>query len=302
MPGKVALHSVIATVMAALFMAFVFVTEGMAAEAMATEPTVAGPGAGRPHIVEIERLTSRQVRERLVAGVDTIIVPTGGTEQNGPHMALGKHNFIVAETARRIARDLGDTLVAPVLAYVPEGDPGKRAGHMAYPGTISLPEPLFEQVLEAAATSFRTHGFRRIVFLGDSGGNQRPQARVAERLTDAWRGDGIVVVNAADYYAKNGGDALLTSEGLTAAQIGTHAGVRDTSELLFVAPATVDLSLASSNADGASGDARLARAEWGERLIAGKVAAAVAEIRRHPARAPAANGRETGLLGWLPSW
>ena len=114
-------------------------------------------GAGEA-IVEIERLTWMEIRDRIAAGHRTVIVPTGGTEQNGPHMVTGKHNIIVAETARRIARALGDALVAPVLAYVPEGDPAVRAGHMAYPGTISLPEPAFAQVLQAAALS---HSHRR---------------------------------------------------------------------------------------------------------------------------------------------
>ena len=92
--------------------------------------------------VRIEHMTWVEVRDALKAGKTTIIIPTGGTEQNGPHMVLGKHNFIVAGTARRIAERLGTALVAPVLAYVPEGDIESRQGHMAYPGTISVPEVL----------------------------------------------------------------------------------------------------------------------------------------------------------------
>jgi len=60
-------------------------------------------------------------RDALRAGATTIIIPIGGTEQNGPHMALGKHNVRAAALSQRIAEKLGNALVAPVLSYVPEG-------------------------------------------------------------------------------------------------------------------------------------------------------------------------------------
>src|SRR4051812_42144335 len=74
-----------------------------------------------PDTVFLERLTWDEVRDLLAAGKTTVIVPTGGTEQNGPHMAIGKHNVRVAANAEAIARRLSNALVAPVMAYVPEG-------------------------------------------------------------------------------------------------------------------------------------------------------------------------------------
>ena len=68
-----------------------------------------------------------------------------------------------------IARALGDALVAPVIAYVPEGAIAPPTGHMRFPGTITTPEDAFEKVLESAARSFKAHGFRAIVLLGDHG-------------------------------------------------------------------------------------------------------------------------------------
>src|SRR5215510_5493973 len=128
--------------------------------------------AQTPDTVFLERLTWTEVRDAMAAGKTTIIVPTGGTEQNGPHMAIGKHNVRVAANAETIARRLGNALVAPVMAYVPEGAIDPPTGHMRFPGTISLPDPIFRQVLEYAARSLKQHGFRNIVFLGDSDGNQ----------------------------------------------------------------------------------------------------------------------------------
>ncbi len=243
-------------------------------------------------------MTWVEVRDRLAQGATTIIIPTGGTEQNGAHMVLGKHNFIVRETATRIARELGNAIVAPVIGYVPEGPVSARQGHMAFPGTISLTPATFEAVLSDAATSFKTHGFKTIVLLGDSGGNQPSQKKVAAKLTKDWAGEGVKVIHAGDYYAANGGDDFLKQRGLTASQIGTHAGVRDTSELMAVRPSGVDLTRAVADGQGATGDGTLSSLELGEALLTRKVSSAIAQIKKSHSNdiqdAPAA-----GVLSYL---
>ena len=95
--------------------------------------------AQAPDTVFLEELTWTEVRDKLAAGVTTVIIPTGGTEQNGPHMVLGKHNYLVRHKAGETARRLGDALVAPVMAYVPEGNVDPPSGHMRFPGTITTP-------------------------------------------------------------------------------------------------------------------------------------------------------------------
>ncbi|HEY8240157.1 MAG TPA: creatininase family protein, partial [Kiritimatiellia bacterium] len=242
-------------------------------------PAALGSAGSAPE-VEIERLTSDEIGRRIAAGADTLIVPTGGTENNGRHMVTGKHNFIVAEAARRIARRLGNALVAPVIAYVPEGDIQKGTGHMEFPGTLGVPDTVFAGLLEATAASAKAHGFETVVFLGDSGGNQAPQDAVAEKLSTQWAADGVTVVNAGGYYFRNGGEAFLLADGETADTIGTHAGIRDTSELMAVYAEGVHLDRADGDgSDGATGLASRASAARGERLLELKVAAAVAEIR-----------------------
>ena len=244
-----------------------------------------------PRTVHLEEMTWVEVREAVARGKTTAIVPTGGVEQNGPHMVLGKHNYIVRRTAGAIAERLGDALVAPVIAYVPEGEIDPPAGHMAYAGTLSLPEPVFEAVLEHTARSLRAHGFSVIAFVGDSAGNQAAQARVAARLSEAWAGEGVAVVHVGDYYAANGQLDWLLAEGESAASIGRHAGIRDTSELLAVFPEGIrPEQLArdggrASEATGVSGDPRRASAERGEALIDLKVDAALRQIRAATARA-----------------
>src|SRR3977135_546401 len=88
--------------------------------------------------VFIEDLTWTELRDQLAAGKTIAIVPIGGTEQNGPHMAIGKHNLRVKLLAGKIAAALGTALVAPVLSYVPEGGLDPLAGHLRFPGTITV--------------------------------------------------------------------------------------------------------------------------------------------------------------------
>ncbi len=108
--------------------------------------------------VFLEELTWTEVRDAIDSGTTTVIIPTAGTEQNGPHMVLGKHKFIVNHTSAMIARELGDALVAPVVTYVPEGDVNNPTrGHMSKAGTITLPEEYFMKLLEYAARSLAVH-------------------------------------------------------------------------------------------------------------------------------------------------
>ena len=141
--------------------------------------------------VWIEEMTWMEVRDALRAGKATAIISTGGIEQNGPYLATGKHNYVLAGACEGIARKLGDALCAPVLKLVPEGaiEP-EKTGHMRYPGTISLQEETFRAVLDDVASSLRAHGFADVVFIGDSGGNQRGMEAVAATLNERWGGEG----------------------------------------------------------------------------------------------------------------
>lgn len=239
--------------------------------------------------VELEQMTWPELRQRIAAGATTVLLPIGGTEQNGPHMLLGKHNRRVQVLAERIAETLGDTIVAPVLAYVPEGGIAPPTQHMRWPGTISVPVPAFEALLDGSARSLRQHGFCQIVFVGDHGGYRASLERVAAALNKAWAPGSRCRADALpEYYraAASEYDALLKARGFAAAEIGSHAGLADTSLALAVDPALVRAGVpAGRDHDGVSGDPRQASAELGRLGIDHIVAASVAAIR---ARRPAA--------------
>ena len=136
--------------------------------------------------VWIEELTWMEVRDAMKAGKTTVIVPTGGVEQNGPYLALGKHNYILQGACEGIARQLGHALCAPIVKLVPEGSFEDPTGHMRYPGTLSLRQETFEMVLNDVASSLKAHGFEHIVFIGDSGGNQSGMDTTANALNARW--------------------------------------------------------------------------------------------------------------------
>jgi len=186
-------------------------------------------------------MTWTEVREALRSGTTTVIIPVGGSEQNGPHMALGKHNYRVDALATRIAGKLGNALVAPVVAYVPEGRISPPAGHMRFPGTVSVPEDAFAAILAGAGRSLKQHGFLDVVLIGDSGNYQNILKDVAQRLNREWAGSATRAHHVSAYYraASDEFAQALRSQGITQAQIGTHAGLADTSLMLAVDPARV---------------------------------------------------------------
>ena len=235
--------------------------------------------------VHLEALTWTELRDRVAAGATTVLIPIGGTEQNGPHMSLGKHNVRVGLLATRIAERLGNAIVAPVIAYVPEGAIEPPTQHMRYPGTISIPMPVFEATLEAAARSLQRHGLRDVVFLGDHGGYRASIDRVAAKLNREW-GAASRVHALPEYYraAQDDFAAALKARGFAADEIGLHAGLADTALMLALDARQVRMQVAvarlpGASGDGATGDPRRATAELGQVGVERIVEASVAAIR-----------------------
>ena len=81
-----------------------------------------------------EELTWMEVRDAIKAGKTTGLILTGGVESNGPHLATGKHNFVLKVMGEAIARKLGNALVAPILTL----EPGRPDGERVAPGSVVL--------------------------------------------------------------------------------------------------------------------------------------------------------------------
>jgi creatinine amidohydrolase/Fe(II)-dependent formamide hydrolase-like protein len=224
--------------------------------------------AETPDTVFLEELTWTEVRNAIDSGTTTIIVPTAGTEQNGPHMVLGKHKYRMNAGAERIARALGDALVAPVMTYVPEGSIDPPSGHMRYAGTISISQELFRSLLEQTARSLKVHGFTDILFIGDSGPNQPGMNDVSIMLNKEWANERTRVHYISDWYTSTAFEEWLLDQGYSEEALGTHAGLLDTSLLLAVAPEHVRTELMTAgkgrDIDGIVGDPTESNAEIGQ--------------------------------------
>lgn len=253
--------------------------------------TVAAFAARAQDSVFIDELTSTELQALVRAGKTTALVPIGGTEQNGPHIVLGKHNVRVKVLAEKISLALGNALIAPVIAYVPEGNVNPPTSHMRFAGTLTVPVGTFESVLEYAARSLRASGFRDIVFIGDHGGYQRSEEAVAQRLNREWTAAPVRVHALVDYYRVTETEyrQALKARGFTDAEIGTHAGVADTSLALavdprLVRPAQLAAAAGLDAAHGVHGDPRRASAALGVLGVDAIVRESVAAIRRATAR------------------
>ncbi|MYE69657.1 MAG: creatininase family protein, partial [Gemmatimonadetes bacterium] len=145
--------------------------------------------------VWIEELTVLEVRDRLASGTTTALILTGGIEENGPYLTTGKHNHVLRVMGEAIARELGGALVAPIVTIEP-GDPERAS----IPGGIRFSQETFMAVLRDMATSLKAQGFEWIFLLGDSGGNQRGMAAVADELSVAWSGQGVGIAHIPEYY------------------------------------------------------------------------------------------------------
>jgi creatinine amidohydrolase/Fe(II)-dependent formamide hydrolase-like protein len=214
---------------------------GISATAMTPDPNMSRPIDALDSVF-IEELTWIEVRDALRAGKTTAIIATGGVEQNGPYLAAGKHNYVLRATTEAIARKLGNALVAPIVAFVPEGDIAPPSGHMKYPSTISLRQSTFKALLTDIAESLQTHGFRRMILIGDSGGNQQGMKEVAAELTKKWAGGKTSILFIPEYYDFYNSGSLskwMESQGVREVDEGHHDNVAITAMMMAVDPNTV---------------------------------------------------------------
>ena len=130
--------------------------------------------------VWLEELTQPEFRDKLKEGYTTVLVLTGGVENNDGNLSMNKHNINNRLLGEMIARKLGKTLVAPLVTLEP-GNPGAavqpgRAGPM-------LSQATFTAVLFDMGNFLRSMGFKEVFYLGDSGGNARGMQAAADSLT-----------------------------------------------------------------------------------------------------------------------
>lgn len=242
---------------------------------------------GAQRSVYIEDLTWPEVQQAIASGKTSAIIYTGSTEQNGPHMAIGKHNFIARWAAGAIAIKLGNALVYPTLPFAPTGDPIKKTAHMRFPGSVSLTAQTYGSVVHDVALSALDAGFKDVFIMGDHGDGQDVLASVAKSLDTEWSPRRARVFYVPDLYFKEKQQARAyeSSHGLPTHDV--HAGTDDTSELMSLdgqhrwirSDKLAPSAGAQTARTGVDGDPTKASAALGDIFLKYKIDDAVAQIR-----------------------
>ena len=242
--------------------------------------------SGNAQSVYIQDLTWPEVKAAIAAGKTTAIIYAGSTEQNGPHLALGKHNFVAHYAAGEIAKKLGNALVYPTMTFAPTGSRERRTGHMRFAGSVSIDTETFQAVMRQVAQSALAAGFKNVFLMGDHGGGQDALRAATKDLED---GDNRLDEAAHVYYVpdlyfkeKEQMKAYLAEHGIP---YDAHAATDDTSEIMFldekkwVRRDKLALSTAKEEpTTGVEGDPTKATAELGKMFVGWKIDDAVNQI------------------------
>ena len=242
--------------------------------------------AKRPAPVMMERMTTTEVRDAIESGKTTVLIPNASTEATGPAIALGKHIVRAKYLSERIARELGNALVSPVMPFAPTSDESRFAG------TVNLSAETFSRVNEEVAESMVKAGFKSIILMGDHDGNQPPLRALASKLDEKHRAHGVRVFFSSDAYAKTNReiDEYLRAKSYPPSR---HGGVSDTSltwavepdyvrpgRIVVGAPVPPAGSPLSLGTVGVEGDPRRSSPALGKMFLEWKVRNGVAEIRK----------------------
>ena len=187
----------------------------------------------KPPTVFMGHMTDREV-QAFLREHQTVIVPTGSTEQHGPHGPLLTDALVPTEVARRVASDVG-ALVAPPINYA------LSYPHVGFTGVVHIRIATFMALIEDLCAGLAAIGFRRIVFLNGHYDNTyaiayacaaaAPKLPAGTRAFPVNYWDGITAEEAAEYF----GPAA-----------GLHANRAETSAVMAIDPALVDLDAANA--------------------------------------------------------
>jgi creatinine amidohydrolase len=179
-------------------------------------------------------LSQLGIKER--AGRSTVVLPLGSLEQHGHHLPLLTDSLICEAIARRAQEELPDVLFLPLLWA------GASEHHRGFPGTVSLPNTVYIQVLSSMLECLIQHGFRRIVLLNAHGGNDVPGLQAVyetqlrhQDLSDLW----LVFANWYTMAAEQ----IAAIPSLVQKKV-THACELETSLILYLKPRLVKRELA----------------------------------------------------------
>jgi len=187
----------------------------------------------KPATVFLGEMTTPEV-EAFLSTRHTVIIPTGATEQHGPHGPLLTDVLIPQEIARRIAPTIG-AVVAPPINYA------LSYPHVGFTGLVQVRISTFMALIEDLCVSFATSGFKRIIFLNGHYDNTYAIAYGCAAAAEKLARD--VKAFPVNYW-----DALTAEEidEWSGLKNGLHANRAETSAVLAINPDLVDMERANA--------------------------------------------------------
>ncbi len=186
----------------------------------------------KPPTVFLGEMTNLEV-EAFLKSHHTVIIPTGATEQHGPHAPLITDVLIPNEIARRIAPTIG-AVVAPPINYA------LSYPHVGFTGLVHIRIPTFMALIEDLCTSFATAGFKRIIFLNGHYDNTYAIAYACANVAEKIGRD--VKAFPVNYWDGMTAEDVAEWSGL---KNGLHANAAETSAVMAINPGLVDLEKAN---------------------------------------------------------
>ena len=197
-------------------------------------PALAQIGKPVSELVEMELLTSSELVEKQKAGFINVIIANGGTEARGPQNILAGHTIMSQRTAIDVAKEVGHTLVAPVMP-IDVGATGVSDGS-TFPGGITVSKEIFKGLKLAEIESQVWNGFKNIFVMGDHGGGQASMKEAAEEMNTKYASRGVHVYYVPDFYSKYQDDVQLYFYEHKL-PIGGHGAMMETAKMLYLEPA-----------------------------------------------------------------
>jgi creatinine amidohydrolase len=185
--------------------------------------------------INLFEMTRPEVEQALAAGVDTVIVPLGSTEQHGRHLPLRTVAILGQALGESMTCALGNALLAPALLI------GCSEHHMDFAGSLTLSKETFGAVVGDVCRSLAHHGFGHIALIPTHGGNFAPLAKAVKVIRSELSGVNLIAYTDLMGFI-NEIFRVGKAREVTPEQAGAHSGEFETSLMLTVRPDLVAMN------------------------------------------------------------
>jgi creatinine amidohydrolase len=235
----------------------------------------------KTHDYLLEYLDWPTIKEKVEAGMDTVIICTASVEQHGYHLSELTDTVIGQAVGLLVAEKLGNALVAPVIR------PGLSEHHIQMAGSITLRPEVYRGIIEDYVTSYKKHGFKKVIIFSSHGGNFNENEKIVKNLKEVHSemqfSSALSLMHLMDLLTQ-----FEKKYGLVEGSCG-HGCAMETSVMLHIAPDQVDMDKATPGYIGPMtedvlnklfkngivgitevgilGDPRQAKAEWGQYFL-----------------------------------